>query len=100
MSEILVFILLLLPIFISFGLCFVKDAMKVRGLILNILLILNVVLYVFPLAYAFLSTRPDGNMWSENGPGAILWSYLILLPLCGLVFIVLLILKLVFRKRG
>ncbi|WP_298996784.1 hypothetical protein ACOKFD_10600 [Flagellimonas sp. S174] len=100
MSETLVFILFLLPSLICVGLCFIKDAVKGRGLILNILLILNALLYLFPLAYAFFSTPPDGNMWDENGPGAILWLYFMILPICGLAFIVLLILKLVFRRKG
>ena len=100
MSEVLLFILFLLPVFISVGLCFIKDTKKVRGLVLNVLLILNTLLYLFPIVYAFFSTRPDGNMWSENGPGAILWLYFMILPLCGLAFVVLLILKLVFRKTN
>jgi len=98
MADFFVLVLFLLPVVISIGLCFLKDSNKVRSKFLNVLLIINALVYTFPLIYAYWETRPDGNMWSENGPGAILWSYLILLPVCGMVFIVLLILKLVFKR--
>lgn len=70
-----------------------------RGKVINALLLLNNMLYLAPVAFAYISTPKDENMWSENGSGAILWSYLVLLPLCGLVFVVLFILKILFRKR-
>ena len=88
----------LLPVFGSVALCFLKDQKKNRGIIINVLLLLNAIFYLAPLAFAYLETPKGENMWSENGPGAILWSYLILLPLCGLAFIVLLIFKNCFPK--
>jgi len=93
-------ILFLLPAILSIGLCFIKDVKKNRGILLNILLVGNALLYASPLVYAYIATRPDGNMWSENGPGAILWSYFLVLPLCGIVFVVLLVLKLVFKRKA
>lgn len=92
-------LLFLIPAILSIGLCFVKDAKKGRGIILNVLLLGNTLLFASPLLYAYIATRPDGNMWSENGPGAILWSYFLVLPICGIVFLVLLILKLVFKRK-
>lgn len=89
----------LLPALLSIALCFLKDANKTRGVLLNVLLVLNALLYISPLLYAYLATPSGGNMWSENGPGAALWLYFIILPVCGLAFLVLLILKLVFRGR-
>ncbi|MEL6485213.1 MAG: hypothetical protein AAFP96_10250, partial [Bacteroidota bacterium] len=74
-------------------------AKKRRGIVLNILLLGNALIYASPLLYAYITTRPDGNMWSENGPGAILWSYFLVLPICGIVFLVLLVLKLVFKRK-
>ncbi|WP_394748408.1 hypothetical protein [Spongiimicrobium salis] len=92
--------LFLIPVFVSLGLCFIRDSKKKRGVLLNLLIIGNALLYVFPLAYAYISTRPDGNMWSENGPGAILWLYFFILPICLIAFIVLVVLKLIFRKKS
>jgi len=100
MADFLILVLFLLPVVISIGLCFLKDSKKVRGKFLNVLLIINAMVYTFPLIYAYWETRPDGNMWSENGPGAILWLYFIIIPLCALVLIVLLILKLVFKRKS
>ena len=92
-------LLFLLPAILSIGLCFVKDAKKGRGIVLNILLLGNALFYASPLLYAYIATRPDGNMWNENGPGAILWSYFLVLPICGIIFLVLLVLKLVFKRK-
>lgn len=87
---------LILPV-LSLGLLFLKDLAKRRRLILNVLLIINTVLYVFPFAAAFFSTPEGESMFNENtGGGAFLWFYMILLPLCGIVFVVLLILKIIF----
>ncbi|WP_343764682.1 hypothetical protein [Gangjinia marincola] len=89
---------MLLPLS-SIGLLFLKDDSKTRGLILNILLVLNAILFVLPILYAYINTRPDGNMFNENGPGAILWAYIILGPLCLGVQLILAILKFVFRRK-
>jgi hypothetical protein len=99
MSDTLVLILFLLPPILGLACCFIRDAKKRRGQIINTVLILNSVIYLAPLAFAFFATPKGGNMWSENGPGAILWFYMIFLPICGLAFVVLVILKLVLRKR-
>ncbi|MEM8764968.1 MAG: hypothetical protein AAGD88_14205 [Bacteroidota bacterium] len=100
MSDVLMLCVFILPAPLSIALCFIKDSNKIRGIVLNILLLANALLYVSPLLYAYLATPSGGNMWSENGPGAALWLYFIILPICGLAFLVLLILKLVFRKKS
>jgi len=61
-----------------------------------ILLIGNALFFLFPLIYAFVNTYPEGNMWSENGPGAILWLYIFILPISLIVQVVLIILKVKF----
>ncbi|WP_394974763.1 hypothetical protein [uncultured Croceitalea sp.] len=100
MADFIILFLFLLPVIISIGLCFLKDSNKVRRIVLNLLLIINAIVYTAPLLYAYWETLPDGNMWSENGPGAALWLYFIILPLCGLALLVLLILKFVFRRKS
>jgi formate hydrogenlyase subunit 3/multisubunit Na+/H+ antiporter MnhD subunit len=100
MANLFILVIFLIPVIISIGLCFLKDSNKVRRIVLNIILIINVLVCIAPLLYAYWETLPDGNMWSENGTGAIIWLYVILLPLCALVFIVLLILKFVFRRKS
>jgi len=81
----------------SFILYFIKDKKKKRGIIINIVVLINSLIYLSPLIIAYVSTRPNGNMWSENGPGAILWTYLLLIPLCFVIQIILMILKFRFR---
>jgi len=92
------FILLfcILPL-ISIGLLFLKDTHIRRKRILNILIILNVLVYSLPMLSAFFSTPEGESMFNENtGGGAVLWFYMLLLPLCGLALFVLLVLKVVF----
>jgi amino acid transporter len=79
----------------SIILFFIKDSKKERKKILNAFLIVNTLLYFFPLAFAFLATFPSGNMWDENGPGVVLWFYFIIFPLCILFQIILIILKII-----
>lgn len=86
----------ILPL-ISIGLLFLKDTNKRRRLIINILLILNALVFTLPMLAAYLSTPEGESMFNENtGGGAYLWFYMFLLPLCGLALFVLLILKIVF----
>ncbi len=80
-------------------LCFVNDNNKRRKKIINFILLINTLIYLVPLVYAFLTTGPNGNMWSENGSGAVLWAYLFLIPVCGLVLIILLVLKVKFAAH-
>ena len=76
-------------------LCFFKDYNKKRKIITNFILLSNGGVFISPLLFAYISTLPNGNMWSENGSGAILWLYMLLLPLCYLIQLVLLILKII-----
>ena len=99
MEEIFILFLFVLPALLSLASCFIKDLNKKRGIILNTVLVINALVYLSPLIYAYWATRPDGNMWNENGPGAIIWLYFIILPVCVLVLITVFILKLLFRKK-
>ena len=98
-GDAIVLVLFALPILLGLVCLFIKDANRIRGIIINAFLLLNMAIYVSPLAYAYFATPKGENMWSENGPGAALWAYMFLLPLCILVFIILMILKIVFKKR-
>lgn len=80
-------------------LLFFKNKKIKTDKVLNWIFIANFILFISPLAYAFLASLPDGNMWSENGPGAVLWYYLILIPFCGTVQIVWFILKLLNSRK-
>lgn len=71
----LLFLLLPLSSIITF---LIKDANEKRMTLLNFFLITNTIVYVFPMAYAYLSSLSDGDMWNENGSGAILWVYTVL----------------------
>ncbi|MDO6518139.1 hypothetical protein [Zobellia uliginosa] len=93
-NMIAILLFLILPIS-SIALLFIDDSNTQRKLILNGLLILNAVVYLFPIGYAYFLTPKGGNMWDENGPGAVLWLYMILLPLCVIAQVVLFILKIV-----
>lgn len=92
------FILLLsiIPV-VSLGLLFIKDVHKRRRIILNIILVLNALIFTLPMLAAFFSTPEGESMFNENtGGGAYLWFYMILLPLCGFALLILLVLKVVF----
>lgn len=81
----------------SVGLLFVKDYNAVRREIMNILLIINTLLFLSPLINAYTSTPAGESMWNENsGGGENLWMYLIILPVCLIIQFVLIALKIVF----
>jgi Sec-independent protein secretion pathway component TatC len=94
-------IIILFPILLYIILKFLKKKVseKSRKKLINYLLISNALVFLSPLIYAFIMSLPNGNMWNENGPGAALWLYLILIPICSLVLIILLILKFVENKK-
>lgn len=79
---------------------FVKDPNPNRQKVMRGLLILNFLLFLSPIIYAFVASYPDENMWSDNGPGAAMWAYLLLGPVCFLIQIVLLVLRLNFSKSA
>lgn len=66
---------------------------------LNRILIANLILFFLPITISFLASLPDGNMWSENGPGVTLWSYIFILPFCVIVLIILIVLKLMNTRK-
>ncbi len=65
---------------------------------MNILLLGNALFFLSPLIYAYIATLPDGNMWSEDGPGAVMWFYLFILPTSFIVQLILTIFKLKFSR--
>ncbi|MEM7368078.1 MAG: hypothetical protein AAF587_05715 [Bacteroidota bacterium] len=79
---------------------FAKDANPNRQKLMRGLLILNFLLFLSPLIYTFIASYPDENMWSDNGSGAAMWAYLILGPVCFLIQIVLMILRITFAKSA
>jgi hypothetical protein len=68
--------------------------------LLNFFLIINTIVYVFPMAYAYVTSLSDGDMWNENGSGAILWVYTVLLPVCIIIQIILVLLKVIFHLKS
>jgi hypothetical protein len=95
-----ILLFLLIPIS-SVVLLFLKDTKKKRKIILNILLILNVFLYLSPLIIAFFNTPPGESMWNENtGGGAAIWLYFIVFPVSVIAQLILLILKIVYATKS
>ncbi|MFT5823004.1 MAG: hypothetical protein ACI8ZM_004263 [Crocinitomix sp.] len=96
-----VVLFLALPIS-SIALLFLRDSIKLRKIIMNILLILNALIFLSLLIFAFLNTSSGGSMWSErpNGGGAIIWVYFYVAPFCGLIQLILTILKIIFAANS
>lgn len=68
---------------------------------MNVLLIVNALIFLSPLILAFFSTPSGESMWNENtGGGAAIWLYLIVLPITAIAQLVLLILKIVFASNS
>lgn len=94
-----IIIFLIIPLS-SIAFLFVKDNNKIRRLILNVLLILNALLFLFPLLLAYSNTPSGESMWNENtGGGASLWLYIIIFPLTIAIQVILFILKLVYKSK-
>lgn len=85
----------------SVALLFLKDKNKERWETMNALLVINAILFLSPLFKAYSNTPAGESMWNENtGGGAALWIYIFIFPLCVLIQLVLLILKLVFYSNS
>lgn len=96
--EILLF--LILPVS-SIILLFLKDANNKRRRVMNVLLILNAILFLIPIMLAYSNTPAGESIWNENtGGGAALWLYMLVFPLSGIIQLVLLILKIVFATSS
>ncbi|HMQ49087.1 MAG TPA: hypothetical protein PKA00_16460 [Saprospiraceae bacterium] len=96
--EILLF--LLLPL-CCIALLFLKDNNKRRKLRLNVLLLLNALLFMLPLLMAYANTPKGESLWNENsGGGAALWLYMLVFPVCFIGLVVLFILKISFAKKS
>lgn len=50
------------------------------------------------ITYAYIGSGPNGNMLDENGSEAVLWHYIFVFPLCLILQIILLVLKLKYLK--
>jgi prepilin signal peptidase PulO-like enzyme (type II secretory pathway) len=94
---VLLFLLLPLSSIVAF---LIKDTNEKRMTLLNFFLIINTIVYVFPMAYAYVTFLSDGDMWNENGSGAILWVYTVLLPVCIIIQIILVLLKVIFHLKS
>lgn len=84
----------------SFFLCFVNDKDRSRKQLLNWFLIGNALIFISPLLYAFFASLPNGNMWNENGPGTVLWFYLLLTPICYIIQALLFVLKIIYSREN
>lgn len=81
---------------------FLKDANQKRKKVINILLKINLAIYFAPLSLVLLDKAFDGNMFGGNtGNGiGILLSYMIIIPLCILIQLVLLTLKVIYAVKS
>lgn len=80
---------------------YLRDPDTRKHRIWTVLIASNTFLFLSPLIYAFVDAFPDGNMWSDNGSGAVLWSYFLLLPVCLVILVILLVVKpAFFGKKG
>ncbi len=87
--------------FSSLLLLFLKDNELKRKKLLNIGLILNTLIFLSPMIFLLLSTPFGKNMFSEqSGNGAILWSYFFIFPICIIIQLVLMTLKIVFAIQS
>lgn len=94
-----IFFFFLIPV-ASIALLFVKDSDRKRKIMLNVLLILNILLYLYPVIEAYWITPKGESMFDENkGGGAALWMYVRILPITILVFIILLSLKGIYAPK-
>lgn len=92
MGELILF--LLIPIS-SILLLFLKDMNKNRKEIMNILLIMNALLFLSPLFMAYANTPKGESMWSA-ATGSYMWLYIVILPTTILFQFILLLLKILF----
>lgn len=96
----LLILLCIIPV-LSIALLFVKDTNKIRRRILNILLLLNLILYASPVLIAYAYTPSGENMFSElSGGGAALWLFYFVLPASAGVLLILMIMKIIFALRA
>ena len=92
-------LLLLLPFLLNLGLLFLKDHKTKRGVVLNVLVLLNAFLFLWPVFMALVNTPSGESMWNESsGGGAAFWLYYFVWPACTVFFLLLLVLKLIFNR--
>lgn len=84
----------------SIALFFLQDNNKDRRTLLNMLLLFNLIVFISPVILAYNNTSGGESMWNENtGGGAYLWLYILIFPLCTIIWVVLLILKIVYHNK-
>ena len=93
-------IYLLLILFVGLSIFYLKAPQTRKSRFWNVLLFADILLFLSPLISAYADAFPDGNMWSDNGSGAILWSYFLLFPLCLVILVVLLAVKSKLKNRA
>lgn len=92
-------LLLLLPFLLNLGLLFIKDRKTNRGRVLNVLVLLNALLFLLPVFMALINTPSGESIWNESsGGGAAFWLYYFVWPACAVFFLLLLVLKLIFNR--
>ena len=94
-----IFLFLIIPIS-SLLLLFLKDVKKLRGRIINFFIITNNVLFILPILCLLYIT--SGSSHNSMGSGATVLAMVIypyLFPLCLIIQVILLVLKLVFRLK-
>ena len=95
----IIIVFLIIP-FSSFLLCFLNDEDRSRKKIMNWFLVGNALIFLSPLTSAYVASLPNGDMWSENGPGTVLWYYLLLTPICYGIQALLFVLKIIFSREN
>jgi hypothetical protein len=92
-------LLLLLPFLLNLGLLFIKDRKTNRGRVLNVLVLLNALLFLLPVFMALINTPSGESIWNESsGGGAAFWLYYFVWPACAVFLLLLLVLKLIFNR--
>ena len=85
--------IIILIIFVIASIFVLRDPSTRRFRLWYVLIAANVLLFLSPLIRAFIASLPDGNMFGDNDAGAILWSYFFIIPLCIILFAVLVLLE-------
>ena len=67
---------------------------------MNWFLVGNALIFLSPLTYAYVASLPNGDMWRENGPGTVLWYYLLLTPIWYGIQALLFVLKIIFSREN
>ncbi|MCR9174362.1 MAG: hypothetical protein NXI10_17835 [bacterium] len=80
---------------------FIKDSNKKRRYVTNILICLNILLYLAPYLSGIPNT-PSGKsvLWEGQGDGGVFMYYFLIFPLCLVTTIILAVLRFKARKEA